>query len=240
LVFESFEANQVPIIKLSTETRIQLIEDFEAITGLKARPEDITELEQNYLADELLFREALHSGIHLIDPSTRGSLIEIMRYRITVGISEPSEEELVNYYADNIQRYYTEPNLSFEHLYFSALPTNANSIVAKLRSGELIKGDIFPHGNSFAATSEGMLRGMFGENFLSSLQAIESPQWQGPIDSQYGSHYVRIQKNIPPQLMSFAMARNIIANDYMQTRVDQAVKTRIGTLESKYEINIEP
>ena len=240
ILYYSLEGNYKPSIKLSNEVRVQLLSDYKAITGRKVTPQLIARLEKNYIADELLFREAINAGMHLIDPTTRSSLIEKMRFRISALIPEPSDAELIDYYAQNIQRYYTENSLSFEHVFFVKLPINADTVIAKLQSGESVIGDKFVHGNQFSDLSEGMLRGIFGESFLTELQALDSNQWVGPFLSNHGLHYIRLQKLTPPQPIQFLLAKNLVANDLMQLRIDQAVESKIQTLAARYEITIEP
>ena len=239
-VYHWLEENDLPRVNLSNEARLQLVEEYQAITGLKASPEVITRLEKGFITDELLFREAINSGIHLIDPTTRASLIEKMRFRISAVIPEPTDPELVNYYAQNMQRYYTEPSLSFEHVFFIKLPSNSQTLAAKLQSGELLNGDRFVHGNQFVDIGEGMLSGIFGDQFLTALRSLDSTQWEGPFGSNYGSHYVRLQSKTVAQPMPFALAKDILVNDLMEIRIDQAVASKIQILEAQYEINIEP
>jgi hypothetical protein len=239
-VYKGLEDNYQARINLSTEARDQLVEEYQAITGLQASPDAIAQLEKNFISDEILFREAINAGMHLIDPATRSSLIEKMRFRTSALITEPTDAELIAYYANNMQRYYTETALSFEHVFFKTLPSNAQTLAIKLQSGEVLNGDRFVHGNQFLDISEGMLRGIFGERFLSALQTLDLAQWNGPLPSTHGIHYVKLKSKKPPQPIPFATARNTIANDLIRARVEQAVESKVQDLMVQYEINIEP
>jgi hypothetical protein len=239
-IYYSLEDKYQTSITLSSEMRAQLTAEYQAITGLKASPDVVAQLEKDFIVDEILFRDAINAGMHLIDPTTRLSLIEKMRFRISALIAHPSDVEIINYYAQNMQRYYTETSLSFEHLYFKELPKDAEKITSKLNSKLPLDGDRFMHGNQFSDMSEGMLRGIFGADFLASLRATKSQQWEGPISSNHGLHYVRLQGRTAPQPMPFSLAKNIIANDLMQIKIDQAVESKIQILITHYEINIEP
>jgi len=239
-VYHELEDSDQATVNLSSEVRVQLVEEYQAITGLTATPDVITQLQQDFITDEILFRDAINAGMHLVDPATRSSLIEKMRFRISALIPEPSDTELVNYYAQNMPRYYTETSFSFKHVYFINSPKNAHTLTSKLQSGELLTGDRFVHGNQFSDISEGMIRGIFGDEFLTTLQSLGSAQWEGPFLSNHGLHYVQLQRKTPPQPIPFSSARNIIANDLMQVRIDQAVESKIQALAFQYEINIEP
>jgi hypothetical protein len=67
IVYYGLEESSPPSINLSSEERVQLVADYQAITGLKSTPELIAQLEKNYITDELLFRDAINAGMHLID-----------------------------------------------------------------------------------------------------------------------------------------------------------------------------
>jgi hypothetical protein len=247
-VYYLLEDNNHPRLNLSPEMRAELIEEYQAISGLKASSEVISRLEKNYITDEILFRSAVNSGMHLIDPATRSSLVEKMRFRISALIPEPTEVELVKYYAQNMQAYYTETSFSFTHLYFKDLPVyssnttsnNASNMLLKLNSGEAVQGEIFLHGNEFLVISEGMLRGILGEEFLLAISSANIDRWEGPFASNYGFHYVKLLAKTPPQPMPFSLARNIIANDLMQLETDKAVGLKVQSLVREYDINIEP
>jgi len=64
----------------------------------------------------------LEAGIHLGNPEIRGTLVGEMRYQITSVFTEPTEEKLVQYYLQNIQRYVIEPTISFQHVFFQTSP----------------------------------------------------------------------------------------------------------------------
>jgi len=240
IVYDALEDDDMPSINLSNDARDKLVAEYEAITGLQASAKAIAELEKNYISDELLFREAINAGMHIIDPASRASLVEKMRFRISALVPEPSDAELLDYYAKNIQQYYTETSLSFEHIFFASLAENTQNLGAKLQLGERVNGDKFVHGNKFNDISEGMIRGIFGQRFLSALSLIQELDWQGPISSNHGFHYVRIEKKVPPRPIPFSVARNIIANDLVQMSIDQAVESKVAVLRSQYEITVDP
>lgn len=246
-VYYLLEENSQPQFNFSPEMRAELIQEYQEISGIKASAELIARLEKNYITDEILFRYAVDSGMYLIDPVTRSSLIEKMRFRISALVPEPTEVELVNYYAQNMQAYYTETSFSFTHLYFKNLPvysssntsTSASNMLLKLNSGEAVQGEVFLHGNDFSLISEGMLRGLMGDKFLLAISSANVGQWEGPFASNYGFHFVKLLAKTPPQPMPFSVARNIIANDLIQIETDKAIDLKVQSLAHEYDINIE-
>jgi hypothetical protein len=243
LIFAAFSGlkdDNPTSISLSSETRAYLVDEYQSVTGEQASPTTIVQLEKNYITDEILFRHAISTGMHLIDPATRSSLIEKMRFRISALVTQPSEAELVNFYAQNIQHYYTETSLSFEHLFFKTLPKEPQVLLGRLQLGKVINGDMFLHGSQFNNISEGMLRGIFGNGFLEKLQKLELNRWAGPFSSAHGQHYVRLQDKKVPKPAAFTAVKNAVANDLMQREIEQTVESKVKKLVVLYEINIEP
>lgn len=238
--FSVLKDNNQTTISVSSEARAHLVDEYQAVTGEQASPNTIVQLEKNYITDEILFRHAISTGMHLIDPATRSSLIEKMRFRISALITHPSEADLINFYVQNIQHYYTETSLSFEHLFFKILPKDPQILLAKLQLDEVINGDLFLHGKQFNDTSEGMLRGIFGNGFLEKLQKLELNRWEGPLSSVHGQHYIRLQDKKVPRPMSFTSVKNAVTNDLMQSKIEQTVESKVKKLVVQYEINIEP
>lgn len=227
-------------ILLSKAAQAQLVEDFEAIRGEKASKEDIADIVQSYFIDELLFQEALEQKLHLHDSSTRSSLIDIMHYRISQSIEAPSDEALVAYFANNIENYYTETTYSFTHVFFNSMPENAQDYISQLDDGDMLTGDNFIHGNAFSNVTAGLLSGVFGKDFSTNLQLMSTSQWQGPIQSNYGVHFVRVTEKLAPHVMPFSEVKQRVEEDYRQYKGDQAIMRKYKELDAKYETALEP
>ena len=243
LVFVFYEytlQDKRPSILLSKSAQAQLVEDFEAIRGEKASKEDLDDIVQSYFIDELLFQEAIEQKLHLHDPTTRSSLIDIMHYRISQNIEAPSDEELVAYFAANIGDYYTETTYNFTHLFFSTLPGNAQDYIFQLNEGEMLAGDNFIHGNEFTNVTAGLLSGVFGKEFSTRLQQLSANQWEGPIQSNYGLHFVRLTQKLAPHIMPYSEVKQRVVEDYMQYKGDQAIMRKYKELDAKYETALEP
>ncbi len=226
-------------VRLSAATRAALIADFETLTGRSATAADIALIEREYVTDALLLRDALDSGLHLEDGEIRSQLIEKMRLTITGPLPDPSDEQLVNHYAENLERYRSEPALSFEHVYFRDLPPDSTEVLARLDGGETVAGEPFAQGESFPRYGRSILRGMFGQPFVDALWAAPVGEWSGPIESSQGWHYVRTTERLRETLLSFDAVRDQVENDYLVAVIRQAVERRVAELEQRHDVTIE-
>ncbi len=226
-------------VRLSAATRAALIADFETLTGRSATAADIALIEREYVTDELLLRDALDSGLHLEDGEIRGQLIEKMRLRITGPLPDPSDEQLVNHYAENLERYRSEPAVSFEHVYFRSRPPETENALARLQGGETIVGEPYPLGRNFPRYGRSILRGMFGQPFVDALWAAPLDEWSGPFESPQGWHFVRATERVPEALLPFDVVRSQVENDFLVALIEQSIERRVAELEQRHRVIIE-
>ncbi|MDP5030688.1 peptidylprolyl isomerase [Paraglaciecola sp.] len=235
-LFYYWSLDKEPVVELSPDNRAIFVEQYESLVGRKATPEDIAKIENDFIEEEVLFREALAKDFHLIDPAVRTQLIEQMRYQLTEDFQEPQEAQLVQYYLENIKRYYHEATVSFQHVYFANEPGEANTLLAALNSGQEVAGDEFWQGRDMPNYGESMIRGLFGKPFLDNLTSSEQDTWFGPTESLFGWHFYQVSKREPAMPMSFDQARQQVGNDYIRSHMSNSVQKYIKGLNGKYEI----
>jgi hypothetical protein len=238
-VYVYLDERASPPVTLTAETRAALVGAFEQLTGRAATPEEIRRIEQDYVADELLFREAVTQGLHLTSRDVRAGMIAEMRLSIAGLLPDPDDEALINHYAENLEHYYAEPTISFRQVYFKAPPETPAHVLARLRDGEEIAGDFFAQGSEFPAYGRSMLRGLFGQQFLTALEAAPPGDWHGPIESTRGWHFVRAGERLPAHRLPFERVRSQVEQDYLRTLIQQAVDARVAEIAARYEVEIE-
>jgi peptidyl-prolyl cis-trans isomerase C len=233
------QARNADVVRVTDGTRAQLAADFAAITGREPGPEDLERLVHDYVADELLFREALQSGLHLADGTVRKRLVQAMRHRIAGTLPDPTEEQLVNHYAENLARYRSEATVSFTHVYFRDRPADGDAILAQLARGGPVTGEPFDQGREFPGYGTSMIRGIFGQPFLDALQTAPPGQWSGPLQSSQGWHFVHPTERLPEALLPFAAVREQVENDLRVALIQQAVDAHVGGIERRGEVRVE-
>jgi hypothetical protein len=238
-LFEFVSGDDAEPVQLTVATRAALLRDFEAVAGRKAGAEDLARLEHDYIADELLFRDAIANGLHLTDGTVRGRLVEVMRLRAAGELPEPTPEELVNHYSEHLDRYRSEPAASFEQVYFAGQPVDPAATLAALRTGQRVAGEPFPQGERFPRYGQSMLRGLLGQPFVEALWAAPVGQWSGPILSSEGWHYVLVTERLPPQLLPFDEVREQVETDFLAAAIQDAVDRRVAELGQRYEVRME-
>ncbi|WP_133468941.1 peptidyl-prolyl cis-trans isomerase [Paraglaciecola marina] len=227
------QASEVPI-ELSENNRTLFVKQLELLTGRAATPEDIAKIEKTYIQEEVLFREALAAGLHLSNSEIRETLVEEMRLQATGELSEPSEKDLVPYYLKHIKRYVIEPSLSFQHVFFEQQPEA--DILDKLSAGETVTGDEFWRGRTLPNYGISMIRGMFGQSFLETLESAATDEWYGPEQSLFGWHFVKVTASRPSMPLTYEQAQMQVRNDYTVDILETSVEDFIKNLDDKYKI----
>lgn len=239
LAYALLQPRQQDPVVLTAGTRTTLIAEFETLTGRKATPADVDRIEREYVADELLFRAAIADNVHLADGEVRQRLIEEMRRRATGVLPDPSTEELLDFYSDHLDRYHSEPTATFEQVFFESAPMDAARILAGLQRDQPTDGDPFDHGLDFEAYGRSMLRGMFGEPFVTALWSAPENEWIGPLETARGWHFVRVRARHAPVLRPFPEVRDQVENDWIAAQIQTAVEQRVQELSRGQVISIE-
>jgi peptidyl-prolyl cis-trans isomerase C len=239
LAYQLRQSRATEPVVLPAAARAALIADFEKLAGRPATAADIHRIEQAFVVDEILFREAVSEGLHLSDSVVRARLVEEMRQRITGPLPEPTDEQLVNHYSEHLDRYRSEPAATFEHVYFAGRPAAPEALLAQLRAGAAVAGEPFGRGTAFSRYGRSMLRGLFGQPFTAALWAAPLGEWTGPLQSQFGWHYVRVSERLPPELLPFVRVRQQVENDLLVDEIERAVDQHVQGALAGREVRIE-
>ncbi|MCI4590013.1 peptidylprolyl isomerase [Sphingobium sp. BYY-5] len=225
-----------PPILFTPEIEQAQVADFETLTGRKATATDRARLKADYIAEELLFREAIDRNMHLTDGETRKRLVDKVRYLIAGAPPEPSEEQLVNHYADHLDLYRAEPRTSFTQIFRQQEPADAALLRAQLNAGQAIGGDDFWLGRDFPRYGDSMVRGIFGQPFVDALKDAPEGRWIGPIQSPRGWHFVRKSERIASAMIPFPAIKDQVRQDYMIAHSNAAIEQAVGKLKEKFDV----
>lgn len=214
--------------------------DYEMMTGRKPDAAARAKLIHDYVADELLFREAVARGMHMTDKTTKQRLIDRVRFMIAGAPAEPSEDTLIGYYAGHPDLYRAEPRMSVQHVFFEkAAPADAAGTLARLNAGEAVSGEDFWMGRDLPNYGISMLRGMFGQPFLDTIGKAPRGQWIGPVRSTRGWHFVRVRDRGDARMLPYPEARDQVRQDYLAEQTGGAVEKEVARLTEAVDVRVE-
>jgi hypothetical protein len=226
-------------IEVTPAMQASLAADYEAMRGRKPDAAARARLVKDYVANEVLFREAVDRGMHLTDAVTKERLTDRLRFMITGTPSEPTEADLIEYYSRHLDQYRAEPQISFDHVFFAQPPADPAAILTRLNRGEQVSGDEFWMGRSFPDYGQSMVRGMFGQTFLTMLGAATQGAWSGPAKSTRGVHFVRVTGQRAAGMIPYADVREQVQQDYVAAKTSGLINAEVSKLEQKYDVAID-
>ena len=233
---DAMAAGDRDVVVIDDATVAMLQENFAWLEGRQPSEAETQLLISQWVDEEVLFREALAQQMHLSDSKMRAHLVEKVRM-LWAGSPEPVDEaELLDFYMENMESYYTEPTLSFTQVYFEELPADADEVLTTLKAGSTVEGEPFWLGKNLNSYSESILRSSFGGEFYETLKSAPVDQWVGPVESVRGFHFARVSHKGEPELMPYKAVRERLDQDWSAHHRRQNVSARTETRKERCTI----
>ena len=218
--------------------------------------EELEKLIDDYIREEVLYREAIALGLDKEDYVIRRKLVQKVEF-INQGISEKatdlSEEDLRSYFEENKDSYYIEPQATFTHVYFG------NDIHGKEKAKALAEqkleelnrtkapftkasehGDRFLYHLNYVDRTPEYISSHFGPVFTDEMFTLlpSDTVWYGPFESEYGYHLVMVTRLIEGHYPDFEEVKERIANDARYELVRQKSGNAIKGIIEEYDVRI--
>ena len=206
---------------------------------------ELNALIDDHVREEILVREAKRLRLDEGDVIVRRRLAQKLSFlsEDLTALEPPSEAELRRYFEANRARYETPATVSFSHVYFS--PDRREDAAADARStlvgldAETWRraGDPFLLGRTYAYASMVRVRKDFGDAFADALAALQAgPAWQGPLQSSYGFHLLRVDGRTPGAGADYESVAQRVATDFDAERRAEANRRYFDDLLAEYTV----
>jgi len=227
-----------------------LIENYKNQMGALPTRQQLDAMIENYISEEIAFREAKKIGLDKDDEIIRRRLSQKFNFLQTdlEEIPAPTEQQLKDFYKNNPTLFQTDATVNFSHVFFTS--DNSNDSTAKQRASEVLlqlkntnavrapeKGDHFPMQYDYTEQTALDIKQNFGDKpIVDSLFGSAIHKWIGPVQSGYGWHLLYILKRDVTALMSFETNKAFIKTKYTEAMRDDQNRKAFGQLESSYRI----
>lgn len=209
--------------------------------------EELQGLIDNFILEEIYYRQALAMGIDENDPVIRRRLRQKMEFFTSEAGSRfiPEDKELEQYLQAHADKYKADNSYSFEQLYLSTdrpadqLEKLLQQTAQQLGKGEVVSGDqtLLP-GNFSAATGFEVNRTL-GEGFSEKLDSLPLGEWSAPIQSGLGFHFVKLRERQVGQLPPLAHVRDKLLRDWSYEKSLALKQDLDKKLKDEYQVIIE-
>lgn len=235
-IFTLLDSDREEAITLSDAGLAALLGEFEMLSGKTASEPDRQRVIDGYYERELLYREGMRLEIFRDDAELRALIIERMQQRVTGELPSPSGRDLVNYYADNLDRYYREATISLTQLSLPAEPDDPDALLQALEDGGRLDRAGQAPVQSYPDYGVSLLRGLFGQQLLDVFRDQPLGEWRGPYKTESGWHFFRVNGRRPRELLSYESARDQVAADYQADLVAQRLQTFVDLERENYPL----
>lgn len=232
----------------SDSARNRLDETLRSMT-----PTQRAALVDEYLREEVLHREALAMGLDSTDYVIRRRLAQTMEYVLRgtpdEDIASPSDEELRQFFLDNVERYQSPARASLRHVFFDATSDGrraeqrARSALAALRSNSidfdeaLGRSDRFPYFHDYADETRQLIESHLGPEVAdASFKKPLNSSWQGPYRSRGGFHLIQVTRQSMPTTPDLESVEEVVANDLRNAKAEERLERRIKSLIGEYRV----
>ena len=229
-----------------TGVQIQrLAELWRAQTGTPPSPRQMRGLIEDWIREEIFYREALRLRLDEDDTIIRRRLVQKLNFLTedTANNDIPDYRSTLAYYQSHIEDYQIPPTYSFSHIYFSAsTPATAAKVAQvldRLSKGENWRdlGDPFMLNLSYAERPYNEIVSLFGREFADAVQSLPLNEWVGPVPSAYGRHMVRLEGRKDSVVQCYETVQDQVRDDYTQSRLEASKEAYYETLRNRYRIN---
>ena len=207
--------------------------------------EELAGLIDNYIVEELLYREAVAIGMDRDDTIVRRRMRQKMDFLLDdLATIEPTDEELQKFLSEQPERFRRDARFSFDHFYIAdGNAAAAMPVLDRLRSGEsvarmnTVSSGLLP--DRIDDMSETQISALLGSTFTQQLMQLEPDDWAGPIESPYGVHLVRIDRMVESVVPPLEVIRSDVRREWLFERREASRDQMIDALRGKYRITIE-
>jgi len=231
---------------------LQLAEQFQRTWMRPPTRQELEGLVDDFVKEEILYREALALGLDRNDLVIRRRLRQKMEF-INEGVVElqtPTEADLQAYLYANRDRFRLPDRFSFQQIYINPLKTSgdakqsAEELLTFLNSNSPLSVDLKSIGDmtmlpsELDAVSGPEVDNMFGKGFARKIENAPNGRWSGPVESSFGIHLVRIRKREAGRLPPLAEIRPLLEREWYSERRKEARDQFYQALRQRYDIEI--
>lgn len=242
-------AENGPRIEVTAAVIDRLCAGYERQFGQAPDAEELRGLVTAHVKEEVLCREALALGLDRDDSIVRRRLAQKMEF-LTADVTNaapPEEAAVQRYFTEHAAGYAKPGRVSFRHVYFSKekrgakAGTEALEALAALAKGasDESMGDAFLHGFDFAGRENEEISALFGQDFTRQLAALPAGAWQGPVESSYGLHLVRVDARSEASPVKLDEVRVAVERDFNDERRVTANREVFEKLRERYEVEVD-
>jgi hypothetical protein len=204
---------------------------------------------ENYIRDEIYYREAVAVGLDRGDALIRRKLRQKMEFILEdiADQAEPADAELERFMNEQPEKYLVDPQIAFRQVFVSfdrrgdGAEGYARLILEQL--GEGADPDALGDRSLIDHTAElsplWKIKRDYGEAFGKRLLDLEPGKWTGPLRSGFGLHLVFVDKRVVQPLPKLKDIRDTVKRDWAVALQQKLKDDAYARIRERYTVKIE-
>jgi hypothetical protein len=231
---------------------LRLSEQFQRTWMRPPTREELRGLAEDFVKEEVLYREALALGLDRDDLVIRRRMRQKMEF-LNADLTEqqPTDADLQAYLEANPGSFRRPPRFSFQQVYLSPQRSGedperrAQELLGRLQAaGQAADPDFQGLGDAtllpprMEHVTPREIANSFGVDFVDAVAQADQGAWSGPHASAYGLHLVRVTGHAPGGLPTLAEARPVVEREWANERRQEADARFYQALRDRYTVEI--
>jgi len=219
---------------------------FERVWQRPATAAELQHLVDNWVREEIFYREGLAMGLDRDDPVVRRRVGQKVQFIIeSAAPSPPTIAELQAWLDAHPASYEIEPRYSLRQVYFdpqrhgASLERDIASARDVLAGGANDAGDATMLPFELQDSAQSDVERAFGPEFTAALKDLPLGGWQGPVKSAFGLHLVQLSEKSGGHAPPLEQVRTEVERDLLQARTEQANDAIYDRLRANYRVRVE-
>lgn len=243
-----------PMSNRITVSQAQVQQLATAFTKIWQRPpteEELKGLVDDYVREEIAYREAVAMGLDRDDTIIRRRMRQKLEFLVEDAASAmpPTESELQAYLDAHPDGFRFEPQVAFRQVYVDPSrdgdsANRALALLAQLREagpGATLDGlgDSIMLDPELPLLRQDEVARLFGTEFAERVVTLPPGRWEGPVQSGYGLHLVMVRELVPGREAALDEVRRDVERELLGERRREQLAAMYDELLDKYSVTIE-
>jgi hypothetical protein len=226
------------VIKVTPARVEQIAGQFEAVWRRRPTEAELSGLVDDFVREEVYYREALALGLDRDDTVIRRRLRQKMEFLGDAGAGAvaPEEAELRAHYEQHRDRFAVPARVTFRQVFLG--DADPAPVLAELAKGidpdGVRRGTLLPP--AMEAAVQTTVDGTFGQGFFAAVAALPSGGWQGPVRSSFGLHLVELVEIQPAGAPPFEVVRPDVEEEWRRQAAEDSREAEYRKLRARYKV----
>lgn len=216
---------------------------FQRTWQRQATPAEEQRAVEEWIREEILFREGMALGLAQNDPLARrriGQKLMMLAEAATPPL--PNDDTLREWFEARADEYQQPLVYTLEQVFFADSGEGANvraqSLLASLtpENANVPLGDQTLLPATLDSAPASYIESSFGKAFSDSLADLPLGSWQGPVQSTFGAHLVRLRSRSGGETPDLEAVRAVVERDWLYERTKTAKEDFYTRLRAAYRV----